>query len=224
MSGDGKAVSEIIALVTITLIGIALAGTAYMWGMPLISKRQDTTQVERLYKYFDRENSNSIVRKIEFVAKNGGQETFASDIDGIWMLHESSEASPNANSIEFTTYSKVSNIAISTPTNDIGWVALTPGGSCPPQSGIVGLDPSYVVCAKAGSIADGFNITYRIWFRDLYESTATKGYRIDVTRYAGGPLSSTGKNVRISQGTVSTCPAQQCGKTLITTEIKILLS
>jgi FlaG/FlaF family flagellin (archaellin) len=222
-AGNRKAVSEIISVILITLIGIALVGTAYTWGLPLISKQQDSIKAERLYNYFNRENSNSIVRKIEFVAKNGGQETFASDIDGTWTIHEYSEQGGAANSLEFVTFSKVSNIAISSPATGIDWVALTPGGSCPPTVGIVGLDPSYVVCAKAEPFSDGFTIKYRVWFREIYESTATKGYKINITKNPSGQISSVGKNVMISRGSVSTCQPQQCGKTLIMTEIKILL-
>jgi len=127
----------------------------------------------------------------------------------------------NSNSLEFTTFAKVSNIAISDPGTGIGWVALTPGGSCPPERGLVGFDPSYVVCAKGEQFSEGFNVIYRAWFRELYESTGTKGYRIDLIKHPSGHLSSSVGSVRISRGDVSS--VVQDGKTLIITEIKILL-
>jgi FlaG/FlaF family flagellin (archaellin) len=221
-----KAISEIISAVLIVLISISLVGTAYMWGMPMITKRQDASTTDRAYSYFDRENSNSLVRKVESVAKNGGQETFVSDVDGLWSVHEYSLLAEENNSLEFETFSKVSNIAISTATNGIGWVALTPGGSCPPLKGIVGFDPSYVVCAKAEQQGDGFAIKYRIWFRELYDAAGTKGYKVNVTKHESGQLAGTGRTVRIyNSGVYSMCSPspQQCSKTLIITEVKILL-
>jgi FlaG/FlaF family flagellin (archaellin) len=221
-----KAISEIISMVLIVLLGISLVGTAYTWGMPMISKKQAMTDVDRIYSYFDSGVSSSLVRKIEFIAKNGGEDSFVSDINGLWKLHESSEATVSNNSLEFTTVSKVSNIAISNPLRGIGWVALTPGGSCPPEKGVVGFDPSYVVCAKAESVSSGFNITYRVWFRELYESTGTKGYKIKLIKDASGSLSSSSNTVKISRERVYTCvpPASECpNKMLIITEIKVLL-
>lgn len=221
-----KAISEIISMILIVLVGISLVGSAYMWATPMISKKQDTANVDRVYSYFDRDSSNSLVRKIEFIAKNGGEDSFVSDIDGIWILHNSSELAASNNSLEFTTFSKVSNIAISSPQSGINWVALTPGGSCPPVAGIVGFDPSYVVCAKAGPFSSGYNITYRAWFRELYESTGTKGYKINLIKYPGDKFSSTSRTVRISRESVYTCvpPASECpNKMLIITEIKVLL-
>ena len=220
LSGE-KAVSEVISIVLVTLIGIALASTAYMWGMPLISKRQDTTEIERVYSYFDRSNSNSLVKKIEFIAQNGGDDTFISEVDGLWALHEYNEGGPDDNSLEFETFSKVSNIAISNPVTGIGWVALTPGGSCPPAAGVVGFDSSYVVCAKAETISEGFKVVYRIWFREIYEPAGIKGYKINLVKSPSGRSSSSSRNVKISRGSVTS--QVQAGKTLIITEIKILL-
>lgn len=216
-----KAISEIISVVLVVLMGIALVSTAYMWGMPMISKKQDTIEIERLYSYFDRTNSNSLVKKIEFIAKNGGEDTFVSGVDGLWVLHEHDEGGEDANSLEFTTFSKVSNIAISDPDTGIEWVALTPGGSCPPGSGMIGLDPSYVVCAKAEPVSDGFGITYKVLFREVYEATGTKSYKINLVKHQSGQTSSSSESIKISRGSVTS--QVQGGKTLIITEIKILL-
>jgi FlaG/FlaF family flagellin (archaellin) len=216
-----KAVSEVVSVVLVLLIGISLAGTAYMWGMPIITKQQDTTTVERTLSYFDRSNSNSLVRKIEFVAKNGGEDTFTSDVSGGWLLHEYNEAAPENNSLEFEIFSKVSNIAIANETTGIDWVALTAGGSCPPESGFVGFDPPGVVCAKAEPFTNGFNLIYRISFRELYESTGMKGHKIRLVKDPSGQISSSSKTIRIAREQITT--QEQDGKTLIITEIKILL-
>ncbi len=214
-------ISEIISLLLIALITASLSGTALMWGMPLINKRQDSSKIDKLYSYFDEENSNSIMKKIEFVSRNGGQETFTSDIKGTWIINDYSLDSEKANSIDFITFSKVSNVAISTEDNDIGWVSLTSGGECPPNNGIVGLDSSYVVCAKAEPFSDEYKINYRIWFRDLYDSSSTRVWRINVTNHESGLSSKETSRIRISQGDVITDNID--GETFITTKIKILL-
>ncbi|MFH1623110.1 MAG: hypothetical protein ABIA12_01165 [Candidatus Aenigmatarchaeota archaeon] len=222
---SAKAVSEIISMVLIVMIGMSLVGTAYMWGMPMITKRQDSATSDRAYSYFNRDNSNSLARKLESVAKNGGQETFVADVDGTWSVHEHSLSGEENNSLEFETFSKVSNIAVSTATNGIGWVALTPGGSCPPRKGLVGFDPSYVVCAKAVQLGEGFRIVYRIWFRELYNTAGTKGYKVSLLKHESGQLSGTGRTVRVYNSRVYPCspPDPQCSKTLIITEVKVLL-
>jgi hypothetical protein len=223
-SPNSKAASEVISIVLIAVIGISLLGTAFMWGMPLINKQQDKGRIDRITNYFDRENSNSILRKIDFVANNGGQDTITLDVDGIWTVHPWDEANPANNSLEFQSFSLVSDIAINSTSNPVGWVAITPGGSCPPKAGIVGLDPRYVVCAVAWPSQNGFDIKYRIWFRELEENTGARGYMINITKHPGGQLSGTGKEVRIYQGEQTVCPAQQCGKLVIMTELKVQLS
>jgi len=223
MPSPRKAISEIISMVLIVVIGMSLVGTAYMWGMPMITKRQDAATSDRAYSYFNRENSNSLVRKLESVAKNGGQDTFVADIDGAWSVHEHTLVAEENNSLEFETFSKVSNIAVSTPENGIGWVALTPGGSCPPQKGTVGYDPSYVVCAKAVQLGEGFRIIYRIWFRELYDAAGTKGYKVVLVKHESGQLAGTERTIRVYNSRVYTCSPPQCSKTLIITEVKVLL-
>jgi hypothetical protein len=219
-----KAVSEIISMVMITLIGIALASTAFMWGMPLISKQQDKSKIDRSFNAFNQDNTNSILKKIEFVANNGGQETFNIDVDGLWTVHPWDEHSPANNSLDFLTFTKVTNIAVNTSATQVGWVALTTGGSCPPKHGIVGIDPRYVVCAVANPYQDGYNVKYRVWFRVLDENTGARSYLINATKHPNGPISGSGNAIKIFQGYPVICPAQQCGSMMIMTEIKFMLS
>jgi FlaG/FlaF family flagellin (archaellin) len=97
-----KAISEIISVLLVALITTALIGTVYIWGSPMITKRQHATKVGRVYSYFNEESSNSLVYKIEYVAKHGGRETFYSSTDGVWTLREYGDPmtpDPNNNSI-----------------------------------------------------------------------------------------------------------------------------
>lgn len=224
MNRRGQA--DIISAVLIIVLALGLVTTAYTWGIPLIQKRQDTAIVDRVKNYFNQNNANSLPNKIEYIANNGGEETFTLDVSGFWVLHSCPQGelancrdtTPENNSLEFSFFSKVSNIAVGA-----GWVSLTTGSSaaCPPFIGIVGKDRSSVVCARADSVGDGYNITYKLWFRELDEPEGLTGYKIDLVKHEAGSYTSTGKSIRISRQSISQVSVGQ--KTLIIPEIKILL-
>jgi len=201
-----KAQADIISAIIIITIAIGLVSAAYLWGLPLIQKRQDAALVERVANYFNQKNENSLSSKIEYIANSGGEETFNLDVNGLWKLDTTE------NSISFTFFSRVSNIG------SAAWISLTTGASCPPSTGTLGIDKPSVVCARADTLADGYNITYKIWFRQLDESSGARGYKIKLVPYTG-VLTSAGKSVRIFRGSIDTVPGVQ---TLIITEIKIL--
>ncbi|MHA1743418.1 MAG: hypothetical protein ACTSV6_04105 [Candidatus Heimdallarchaeota archaeon] len=205
-----KAQTDVISAVIIVIIAIGLVSSAYLWGLPLIQKRQDSALAERVFNSFSQTNENSLSSKIEFIANNGGEDTFFLDVNGLWVLDQAE------NSISFTFFSRASNIGSS------AWVPLTTGATCPPTSGTVGIDKPSVVCARADALGNGYNITYKIWFRALNESTS-RGYKIVLLPYSASvPQTSTGKSVRIFRGNVYTDTTSIPGQTLIVTEIKIL--
>jgi hypothetical protein len=211
-----KAQADIVSAVIIVIIALGLMSSAYMWGFPLIQKRQDTAIADRTDSYFNQNNANSLPNVIESIANNGGEKTFSVNTNGIWILD------PDKNYIEFTFLSKVSKFAVDTAYP----ISLTLGAQCTPQpsNGTLGLDKSSVVCVQASQIGDRINVTYRIWFRELYENPyldTGRGYKIQLEQADAGILSSTNKEITISFST----PSQETinGKTLITKEIKILL-
>lgn len=209
-----KSQSDIISAVVIVIIAMSLVSSAYFWGIPLIQKSQHQAMIERAYKYFDINNVNSLPGIIGYVAKYGGEQNFQSDIDGIWFLYVYDSPSQEKNSIQFTFFSKTTNIA-----NDVGWIPLSTSNT--QQIGNVGIDEPIVVFGRADKTADGFNITYKVWLRELEESP-TKGYRyVLLSKSPSGPFTSSGKTVRISRGSVYS--QVEGSKTLIITEIKILL-
>lgn len=207
-----KGQSDIISIILIILIAIGLVGTAYTWGIPLIQKQQDTALVERVANYFSNDNVNSIQKKIISVATAGGEETFSEDVSGFWQLIPNGAIIVDNNSLTFTFFSKVSNIANGT------WVTLN-GVPCPAPSGNVGED-SYALCARSDPLSNGYNITYRVQFRPLQGST--QGYEIYLLQSPSGVLTSTAKVLRIQKGSsyTVTSPTEQ---NLIIAEVKILL-
>lgn len=205
-----KAQVEIISVVIIIIIAMGLVSSVYMWGLPLIQKQQDAALAERVSNYFSQRNEQiSLPGKIEYVANNGGEETFSLDVNGLWALD------PTEDSISFTFFSRASNIGKS------DWISLTSGaGYPPPSSGTIGIDKPSAVYAKADTLGSGYNITYKIWYRQLNESSGIRGYKINLASYQPGLLTSTGKSARISLGNITTINTGS--QTLIITEIKVL--
>jgi hypothetical protein len=207
-----KGQSDIISAIIIIVIAIGLVGTAYTWGLPLIQKQQDTALAERVTNYFSNDNTNSIQKKIVSVATNGGEATFTEDVSGFWQLVPNGTFSIDNNSLSFTFFSRVSNVA-----TGVQWVPLN-GVSCPAPSGSVGEDP-YAVCARADLLSNGYNITYKVQFRALQGSD--QGYEIYLLQHPSGLLTSTAKLLRIQKGDSKTVSVN--GQNLIITEVKILL-
>jgi hypothetical protein len=206
-----KAQADIISAVLIIIMGLAMVGVAYTWGVPLIEKRADTSLVERTYKAFDPiTNEKSLPKIIAYISNHGGEDIFSLDTKGIWHLYPANDLTPENNSIQFSFQAKVSNLAVNQ-----GWIPLSSGSTSP--IGIQGFDDSYVVFGRADTAPGGYNITYKVWFRGLNNTVSDKVYDLDLVQNTAGPLISSGKTVKISRGDVRT------EVNLITTEIKILL-
>ena len=224
-----KGQADIISAVLIVILALGLLGTAYLYGIPLIQKRQDTAIVDRVNSYFLQTNANSLPSKIEDIANSGGETTLTLDTRGIWKLYPCNnkdsggnflsgcgDFGENNNSIEFSIISKSANIAIGK-----GWISLTGGTSCPPAKGFLGKDKSSVVCAMAESVEDGIKTTYRVWFREVEDAAGTNGFRISLLQHPSSSITSSGENVKIFFS--NRRQEVSGGKTLIITEIKILL-
>lgn len=212
-----KGVSTVVAAALIVAITLGLTSTAYIWGTPLIQKRQEASATERVYSQFSQTNQNSLPKIIEDVANNGGVKTFTLNVDGIWTLNIIE------NSLEFSFPSKTSNVAPDTSSP----ISLTPGvqctGSSPPNSpspltGTLGQDSSSVVCVSAASQGDFFNIKYKIWFREIADNpfSPAQRFKIQLEQDAGLATSSS-RTVKITFGESTQ------SETLITKKIKILL-
>lgn len=115
-----KSISTIVSAVLIVAIALSLTSSAYIWGIPLIGKRQEASVTEKVYNQFSQNNANSLPKIIEDVANNRGVRSFTINEDGIWKLNEEED------SIEFTFVTKTSNIAANTEFP----ISLTSGVQC----------------------------------------------------------------------------------------------
>jgi len=211
-----KSQVSIISAILILLISIGLVATTYIWSRPLTEKRQTQVVTERIIKAFDKNNVNSLPRKIEYVAGYGGKDTFTSDTEGIWSLFPYDYTNPESNSIQFSFSSKSINVQESQI--NAGWLLLTQTN--PAAIGRLGVDDPSVVFERIDRTGDSFNITYKLWFREL-ERSPTEGVIIALVKDSASPLTSTGKTIKISRGDTKRQTVD--GKTLIVTEVKIFL-
>jgi hypothetical protein len=210
-----KAQADIVSMIMIVVVSLGLVSTALMWGLPLIEKQQDTVIVERTDKAFDINNMNSLPKKIETVARNGGDLVFTIDTNGKWYLDRHNQTGENNNSVRFTFAGRAYKVAQSIP-GELEWVALSTGN--PASSGTLSIDEPMVVFGRTDKTGDRFSITYKVWFRELWDATRTNGYKIVL--FAEGSNTSTGNSIKISRR--SDPKPDPTNEKLIITEINIL--
>lgn len=204
-----KAQSDIISALLVIIIAIGLVSTVYIWGVPLIQKQQDTALAQRVFDNFNPDNSNSVTKRMQYVANFGGDEIYTMSTDGVWQLNTSE------NSLQFSFLSKVSNWA---NFSIAGWIPVSQGANCNSIfPGTLGTDTSFIVCVKSENQPEGkFLITYKVYFRDLNDPSTGNIYRVTLVP-GSSTLVSSFKSIRITK--VSTL---QQGST-ITVQLKILL-
>ncbi len=193
-----KAQSEIISALLVVIIATGLVSTAYLWGVPLIQKQQDTALVDRVYDSLNPANANSPARIMQNVLNFGGEQVYTAPTDGSWAL---SDYTAN-NSLQFSFSARVSNLANNT------WVSLIPGVTCGPDGLVntsltyyLGTDTSYAVCGTSALKAGGaYAISYKISFHDLLDQASGKTYRVQLTK-AGTSTVSSFKSIKVSRGT-----------------------
>lgn len=215
-----KGQSDIIAVVLIVLIAIALLGVAYTFGLPLINKNQDQALSNRVDAFFSQTNSNSLPAKIQAVANGGSKDQVTLDVTGITRLAPGGTAGVNNNSIDFSFQSSVS-----TKGADQGWISLS-GAQCSPGPvpGIIGQDQPSVVCARADKVsANLYNITYRVYFRELDDAQQRSGFLISLEQHPASSLISSGGSPNIRIEFDKRQEVVQGSKDLIITYVKILL-
>jgi len=217
---ERKGISTVISAALIVAIALGLTSTAYIWGIPLIQKRQEASLTEKVYSQFSQTNQNSLPKMIEDVANNRGVRTFTIGADGTWVLNE------NEDSIEFTFTSKTSNVATGTQspislTSGVQCTGTSPPNSPSPPTGTLGQDSSSLVCVIATTETELFTIKYKVWFRELNDNPLSPTQRFKIDLIKEGLDRSSGNIVKITfdESTQQTISQQ----TLITKKIKILL-
>ena len=96
---------------------------------------------------------------------------------------------------------------------------MSSSDSCPPPIGTTGQNP-YVVCVRADTYGTGYNITYKVQFREL-DSDSTQGFKILLQPQIPNIVLSTGNSIRFTRGNAYTATIGE--KTLNIIEVKVLL-
>lgn len=169
---------EPVTVVALVALMIGLIGSAYLWGSPLIEKREDVTKMNDAIAFM-----NLLNDKIKAVAMGGGTETLPIRETGRFKLIPYDVADSGNNSIYFFMEAKGSAI-----TSD-EWILINTQSGGP--VGILGEEEIGVVKAFSESHADRYNFTLELKYRNLY--SATKGYRIEITNPSGIKAASYGK-------------------------------
>ena len=126
-----KAQSELLSMMLITGILIAIIGSSYMWGIPLIEKGKTSSENEKAESLM-----KMIKEKIDDVAQTGEQKTFSFDLTGDMELTDD-------NSLTYSITTRGLTIA------STAWVPLA-GGSLPVHE--------YMAATKADGGSDKVNI------------------------------------------------------------------
>jgi hypothetical protein len=203
-----KAQAEVITIVLITGIVISLVGTAYMWGMPLISKRTSVTEFLTAEDFVVK-----LSDKIVEIANSGSGEasmTIPKGVIRVINYNSDSPRNPDANSI-------ILEVPVSQP--------LAMGTSVVLKTNVLGENATYGeaeprIINLSSSVSSGSNkLIFTLHFRELdTRNQPLKGYMIAVKQ---GTMTGTSQVVVSYDGTEVKQNGAANGGDLIITKIKV---
>jgi len=152
----------IVGIIFWPIVYLLIIGMSYVYTYITYLTAYKKTQISSM-NLISAENTMKILEeKINSVANTGGNYTITVTFPATWVINSSE------NSISLTFNSKVSNIGLGS------WIPLTPNATCPPAPGKLGIDSPSVLCVKADTKNEYFEINYKLWFREL------DGYKIQL--------------------------------------------
>lgn len=225
---------DIISVLLIFVISIALIGTILYFVIPYLGRLSDNTRLKSVSDMFnpDPQYSNSIINKIKTVVDQGSEETVTlpQGINGLWEVVCDDPSDPyniSKNYIQFTIFSSSTDVPLdcSNPSIGCGWIPFNTFNN--QSTATLGIDNAAVVYERADRSRNGYNITFRAWFRQLnisdydYNKNSLLLRDPSISCSAENPRRSNTLSVRISRG--NTRPSTFLGKTLSLTEIKLVV-
>ncbi len=162
-----KGQTQIVSFILIILIALLVLASIIPWANNMIQKRKDAKTTDDALNFFQK-----LDQTIRNIAQNGGEETMELKVDGILTIYPGSDNSGLNNSIVFLFKSKVANIAVGE------WIPLnTPNTN---GTATLGIDEPSVISGKAEKAGENLNIQYRLWYRNLTETTTSKTFKINL--------------------------------------------
>lgn len=166
-----KSQSHIVSAIIIAVVAIGALATVLPWAYTMIQKKEDTKSIEDIYSFF--KDMDETIRNI---AKNGGEESLTLKVSGRFTVYPELASHPLNNSIVFLFSSKVSNVAECTEEIEECWIPLnTPN---PNATATLGKDTPSVIFGKATRSGSAIDIEHKLWYRELYDSSSGRSYRI----------------------------------------------
>ena len=159
-----KGQTEIISAALIVAMSLALFSAAYLWGWPILQKKQDEEAVKRAYEVFNPENPDSIVNAIENVIKYQTTSRAIGSEKGAWNI--------TSDSIIYSRIFKVSPF----PANG-KWVFISGN---PKNGGTYYIDEWYAIYGRSTPFSNGFEVQYKIVFLQLNNSYDNHNYTIRI--------------------------------------------
>jgi hypothetical protein len=203
-----KAQTEVITLVLISGIVIGLVGVAYMWGLPLISKRTAVTDFLAAEDFVVKLND-----KIVDVANSGSGEatlTIPKGLIKVRPYNQTNFRDPDANSL-------ILEVVINQP--------LILGNSVVLKTNVLGENATYgeaeprIINLSSQSYGSDYKLIFSLHFRELdTRNEPLKGYLIAVQQ---GTVTGTSRVVISYAGTEVKLGSGANGQDLILTKIKV---
>ncbi|MEM5812606.1 MAG: hypothetical protein QW286_02705 [Candidatus Aenigmatarchaeota archaeon] len=202
-----KAQTEVVTIVLITGIVITLVGSAYLWGLPLISKRtavSDFLSAEDFVVKLD----NKIV---EIANSGSGEASLVISPKGLIRVYEHDESNPHNNSVIFEIVSKQP--------------LLQGGNEVVLKTNILGENATYgegeprIITLSSQPYGQDYKLIFKIHYRELdMKNYPYKGYKIAIER---GTISGT-SSIKISYSGTEVIPGgAMTGSDLILTKIRV---
>lgn len=168
-----KGQQPVLSAILLTGIMIAVIGSVYFWGLPLIQKNRGAAMLENAESFMRSLNS-----KIKFIANNGGRDEIIITLPGLVYFYNGTETLPPEIDLALRTEGTIYDVG--------GQIALI-GNDCSISSGTWGVDKPEILCVESKEVGEGkFTSVYFIRYRNL--TSAEKTYHIKLT----GPRSSGG--------------------------------
>lgn len=178
----------------VVLGGILVAGitSAYMWGLPLLQKNQDTDNLRTTL-----DQMRELSETIDSISRRGGSQQVSFNVG---------EGSLAIDTVDDTITYSISTSAAYVSTG--GWVPLNEDDMSGIERidngtgyGIVGQDEPGVVIGRSRPEGENFRTTYTIAFRELVDLDARRGFKVDLVENGNLQVSGGTHNIVVRKDT-----------------------
>lgn len=152
-----KGQTEVVGYILVFLLATIIVSSAFLWGMPLLTKRKDMKKIEDVRNFM-----RELATKIEDVSKGSlTKESEEVNVPGTFYFYPYNHTGLN-NTIIFSFYTN----AIDIPLTD-EWIYIDTSNIRDEPYAVIGIDEPYVLACRAEKQGSGFNVECMAKFRGL---------------------------------------------------------